>query len=79
MYMRAVQILIDEDLLREIDQQAKRSKTDRSKLLRLAAARYLQELKRRSLEFQHRAGYEGQPSEREEVDAWQDVQAWPET
>jgi metal-responsive CopG/Arc/MetJ family transcriptional regulator len=76
--MKAIQILIDETLLREIDRQAKRSRTDRSKLIRAAATRYLGQLKRDSLEAQHRRGYEASASKRDEVEPWQEIQAWPE-
>jgi metal-responsive CopG/Arc/MetJ family transcriptional regulator len=76
--MKAIQILMDENLLRELDRQAKRSRTDRSKLIRTAAARYLGQLKRESLEAKHRRGYEAAPTT-DDVDAWQEIQAWPES
>lgn len=69
---------MDEALVRELDIQAKRRKTDRSKLVRTAAARYLADLKRHELEARHRRGYEGNPQTLDEVEPWQDIQAWPE-
>jgi metal-responsive CopG/Arc/MetJ family transcriptional regulator len=77
--MKAIQILMDEPLVKELDAQAKRGKTDRSKLVRVAAARYLQELKRQEMEARHRRGYEKKPQTSDEVTPWLDIQAWPET
>ena len=77
--MKAIQILMDEALLRDLDQEARRRGTDRSKLIRMASARLLRELRRRDLETRHRRGYVDEPQDVDEVRAWEEVQEWPET
>jgi metal-responsive CopG/Arc/MetJ family transcriptional regulator len=77
--MKAVQILMDERLIREADREAKRLHVDRSKLMRTALKQFLRELRTRSLEEQYRRGYESEvlPSEDEEVEQWENAQDWP--
>jgi hypothetical protein len=70
---------MDEALLRELDQEARRRRTDRSKLIRMGAARLLKELRRQDLEARHRRGYAGEPQDGAEVRAWEEVQEWPAT
>lgn len=70
---------MDEALLRALDQEARRLKTDRSKLIRTAAARLLEDLRRRDLEARHRRGYVGQPPDDDDLRGWEEAQAWPET
>jgi metal-responsive CopG/Arc/MetJ family transcriptional regulator len=79
MCMKAIQILMDEALLRELDREAKRRRTDRSKLIRMASARLLEELRRRELEARHRRGYVGAPPDDAEAQAWEAIQEWPDT
>jgi metal-responsive CopG/Arc/MetJ family transcriptional regulator len=77
--MKAIQIMMDEDLLREIDVAVKGRKTDRSKLIRAATACFLRDLKRHDLEEQHRRGYADGPQDKGELDLWQEIASWPET
>jgi hypothetical protein len=70
---------MDEALLRELDAEARRRRTDRSKLIRLGAARLLEELRRQDLEARHRRGYVGEPQDEAEMRAWEEVQEWPGT
>jgi len=77
--MKAIQILMDEALLRDLDQEARRRGTDRSKLIRMASARLLRDLRRRDLEARHRRGYVDEPQDVDELRAWEEVQEWPET
>jgi metal-responsive CopG/Arc/MetJ family transcriptional regulator len=77
--MRPIQILMDDELLREIDQVARRRKTDRSKLLRVAARGFLDALRRRELEARHRKGYTSEPTDDGELGLWEAAQAWPES
>lgn len=76
--MKAIQILMDKRLLEAVDSEARRQHTDRSKLLRAAAARYLAELRRQRLEEQDRAAYRRKPQRRSELSAWEGIQSWPE-
>jgi metal-responsive CopG/Arc/MetJ family transcriptional regulator len=76
--MKPIQVMMDERLLKAVDSEAKRLRSDRSKLIRLALARYLTEARRRSLEEQDRQGYVKRPQRRDETDPWLEIQAWPE-
>jgi metal-responsive CopG/Arc/MetJ family transcriptional regulator len=70
---------MDEGLLRALDDEVRRRKTDRSKLIRTAVDRLLQELRRSELEALHRRGYTRRPLDEDELGAWEEAQAWPET
>lgn len=74
--MKAVQILMDEDLIKAVDREAKRERSDRSKLVRAALVRYLAEQRRRDDEARHRQGYARKPVVRGEF--WE-PDTWPET
>ncbi len=69
---------MEPDLLARVDRAAKRLRSDRSKLVRLALARFLADERRRELEERHRAAYQQRPQRADEVEPWVDVQAWPE-
>ena len=77
-YMRPIQILMDEKLIREVDREAKRRRTDRSKLMRAALEAFLAEARRQALDERYRRGYEVKPQRRDEIEAWEEIQAWPE-
>jgi metal-responsive CopG/Arc/MetJ family transcriptional regulator len=77
--MKAIQIMMDDALIRALDSEARRRHTDRSKLIRTAAARLLDDLRRRDLEARHRRGYAAAPLTAAELRAWEEAQAWPET
>ena len=76
--MRPIQILMDEGHLKALDREARRRKTDRSKLIRGAVESFLRASHVRSLEEQHRRGYEKYPMDAEETKAWEAIEAWPE-
>ena len=76
--MRPIQILMDDKLIKEVDREAKRRRSDRSKLIREALAKMLKEARTRALEEQHRRAYERFPQQWEEYGPWQKIQAWPE-
>ena len=65
-------------MLERVDRAAKRLRSDRSKLVRLALARFLADERRRDLEERHRAAYRRRPQRADEVEPWGAVQAWPE-
>ena len=75
--MKAVQILMQAELLEAVDREARRRRSDRSKLVREALARFLEDTNRRALEEQHRRGYQMKPQRRDEISPWQKVQRWP--
>jgi metal-responsive CopG/Arc/MetJ family transcriptional regulator len=61
-----------------VDSEAKRLHSDRSKLIRLALARFLSEARRRALEERDWRGYAKKPQRRDEIEPWLEIQAWPE-
>jgi metal-responsive CopG/Arc/MetJ family transcriptional regulator len=73
-----VQIVLDEDLLRLVDRFARRSKMNRSALVRDALKEYLRTLELRELESRDRKGYEQHPERDGEFTIWEKVTAWPE-
>lgn len=76
--MKAIQILMDERLLNAVDREAKRAGSDRSKLIREALTRFLQETRRKTMEDQDRQAYMKRPQTKDEIEPWEAVQAWPE-
>ena len=77
-YMRPVQILMDERELKLVDREAKRLGLDRSKLMREAVRRYLSKLVREADEQQYIESYRSQPEALKELRGWEKIQAWPE-
>jgi metal-responsive CopG/Arc/MetJ family transcriptional regulator len=75
--MRAVQILMDERSLSALDRAAKRLRSDRSKLVREAVARYLASEDAKAKDRKTIEAYEKQPLTREELD-WLEAAEWPE-
>jgi metal-responsive CopG/Arc/MetJ family transcriptional regulator len=75
--MQTIQIVVEESLLRAADREAKRLKTNRSKLFRDALREHLKKKATLDREAADRAGYRAQPVDNEVV-AWESVAAWPE-
>jgi len=76
--METVQIVLDKKLLRATDQAARRTKRNRSALVRDALREHLRRLEIRAKEERDRAGYEKQPLDLEEVRLWAGEAVWPE-
>ena len=76
-HMEIVQIVLDKKLLRAADQAARRTKRNRSALVRDALREYLRRLAIRDLEERDRAGYTGQRQAIDESSAWEAEAAWP--
>ncbi|MSP62908.1 MAG: ribbon-helix-helix protein, CopG family [Myxococcales bacterium] len=76
--MKAVQILMDDELIRGVDREAKRTRSDRSKLIRAVLEKHLAEVRRKQREEQHVRGYQKHPPDRDEAAAWEAIQTWPE-
>jgi metal-responsive CopG/Arc/MetJ family transcriptional regulator len=76
--MKAIQILMDDELIEAVDQEAKRRQLDRSKVIRTALLRLLAESRKHALEQQHIEGYRKHPVQKREIKAWERVQEWPE-
>lgn len=74
--MRTIQMTLDDDLVKAVDQVSKLLNTSRSaftrKALREALARYNLE----QLERKHRDGYERNPIVGDEFSVWESEHAW---
>jgi metal-responsive CopG/Arc/MetJ family transcriptional regulator len=75
--METVQIVLDKKLLHATDQAARRTKRNRSALVRDALREHLQRLEVRAKEDRDREGYSRQPQERGESHIWESEAAWP--
>ena len=77
-HMQIVQIVLDKTLLQATDQAAKRTRRNRSALVRDALREHLRRLDLRASEERDREGYSRQsPSDAEGRD-WESEAAWPE-
>ena len=69
--METVQIVLDKKLLRAADQAARRTKRNRSALVRDVLREHLRRLAIRDLEVRDRARYSKQRQTRDEAGAWE--------
>ena len=77
-HMEIVQIVLDKKLLHAADQAAKRTRRNRSALVRDALREHLQRLELRAREERDRHGY-SRPSQADaEARSWESEAAWPE-
>ena len=74
--MKTIQITMDEDLLKKVDQTTKKIKMTRSAFIREALLLSLQRLRARELEEKHREGYRKHPVKKGEFDIWEKEQIW---
>lgn len=76
-HMETVQIVLDKKLLHAADQAARRTKQNRSALVREALREHLRGLEVRAREDRDRAGYSRQPQTHREAHLWEAEAAWP--
>ena len=76
--MKTVQMTLDDELVREVDEVVKQLGTTRSAFTREALRAALTRAKQRELEQQHRDGYARYPVRPGEVSDWDDEQVWVE-
>ena len=74
-YMEIVQIVLDKKLLHDADQAARRTKKNRSALVRDALREHLRRLETRAREQRDREGYSTQPQPHDE--RWEAEAEWP--
>jgi metal-responsive CopG/Arc/MetJ family transcriptional regulator len=74
--MKTVQMTLEEDLVKAVDQAAQNLGTTRSAFTRDALRESLTRLQERDLERRHRLGYERKPVEPGEFSDWEDEQVW---
>jgi metal-responsive CopG/Arc/MetJ family transcriptional regulator len=76
--VQTIQVVIDEKLLKATDVVARRSKLNRSSLIRNAIREHLKRLHNLELEQQERRAYKARPQQPEEYLPWLEIAAWPE-
>jgi len=76
--MKIIQVVLDEPTLAAADREVKRSRTNRSVLVREALRAHLARLAIERAEQRHRTGYAKHPVVPGEFDAWHRWAAWPE-
>jgi metal-responsive CopG/Arc/MetJ family transcriptional regulator len=76
--MRIVQIVLDEKLLHATDQAAKRTRRNRSALVRDALREHLRRLRLRASEERDRQGYSRRPLADAEMRSWESEARWPQ-
>jgi len=75
--MEIIQIVLDKKLLQATDQAARRTKRNRSALVREALREHLRRLEVRAREERDRQGYSRQPQKPDESLVWEAEAAWP--
>jgi metal-responsive CopG/Arc/MetJ family transcriptional regulator len=76
--METIQVVLDKKLLQATDKAARRSKLNRSALVREALSEHLRKLEVRALEERDREGYLKLPQSLDEVLLWEGEAVWPE-
>ena len=76
-HMETIHIVLDKSLLQATDQAARRTKQNRSALVREALREHLKRLEVRASQERDRKGYARQPQTRDESRLWEAEAAWP--
>jgi len=76
--METIQVVLDKKLLLATDRAARRTKRNRSALIRDALRQHLRRLGIRELEERDRQGYSRRPQVEHEEMVWEAEVAWPE-
>lgn len=75
MYMKAIQVTFDDQLLERLDRDEEVQRDGRSAVLRRAADLYLRQRRQRSIADAYRRAYAG--GRDEELSGWSDEGTWP--
>jgi metal-responsive CopG/Arc/MetJ family transcriptional regulator len=75
--MQIIQIVLDKKLLHAADQAAKRTRRNRSALVRDALREHLRRLEVRAGEERDRQGYSRHPQADDEAQSWESEATWP--
>ncbi len=75
--METIQVVLDSRLLQATNQAARRTKLNRSALIRDALRVYLKRMAIRELEESDRKGYKMRPPRNGELSCWESEAAWP--
>ena len=76
--MQIVQIVLDKKLLHATDQAARKTRRNRSALVRDALREHLRRLELRASEERDRQGYSRHPQAISDAQRWESEAAWPE-
>ncbi|NUO81783.1 CopG family transcriptional regulator [candidate division KSB1 bacterium] len=74
--MTTIQLTLDEELRLRVDEAVQQQQTTWPEFLREALIHYLERLKVREQERQHREGYQRYPVQKGEFDVWEEEQVW---
>jgi metal-responsive CopG/Arc/MetJ family transcriptional regulator len=75
--METIQIVLEPELLKAADRAARKTKQNRSALVRDALREHLRRLEVRASEERDREGYAKRRATRDESTAWEAEAAWP--
>lgn len=76
--METIQVVLDSKLLRATEVAARRTKLNRSALIREAIRAHLKNLEMRERELRDRKGYERGPRGAGDLSRWEAEAIWPE-
>ena len=74
--MRTIQMTLDDDLVKAVDEVSKELKTNRSSFTRNALRNAIAQYNIRRLEEQHRKGYQQHPVKGSEFSVWENERNW---
>jgi Arc/MetJ-type ribon-helix-helix transcriptional regulator len=74
--MKTVQMTLDDDLVRAVDDIVKQQRTSRSEFTRKALRHALKQFRDEQMEKAHRNGYANKPVGTEEFSVWDEEQEW---
>jgi len=75
--METIQVVLDKELLQAADKAARRTRQNRSALVREALREHLRRLEASIREKRDRDGYSRQPQARDETHLWEAEAVWP--
>lgn len=75
--METIQVVLEAGLLRAADRAARRTKLNRSALIRNALREHLKRLEIRELEERDRKGYQVRSQDGDELSGWESEAVWP--
>jgi metal-responsive CopG/Arc/MetJ family transcriptional regulator len=78
MYMKAIQVTLDEELLARLDADDEVRRDGRSAVLRRAADEYLRRRRKRAIADQYVNAYGAKPGLGKEFAGWEEEGSWPE-
>jgi hypothetical protein len=77
-HMETIHVVLDAKLLRAMEVAARRTKLNRSALIREALRAHLKNLAVRERELRDRKGYDGGPRDSEDLSGWEGEAIWLE-